>query len=290
MSVSASVVDRHPAGRGASVDVRDAGTATRALARVEARRLLVHPAVLTMCGVLVLFFWMQPLVTGSVHRFPVLHQFDAEQHIAMLLLGVGVMIAANLAVLRSHRHNADVFFTVTVLPPWRRTLAHLLALLPVTAVAGIIELAGFALLAVQSGAVGRPDPLILAAGPLLVTLFGACGVLLARLIRSAVVAPLAVALVVFFWLSASHDRLPYRLAKLSPTFTGDTPTGGAAGAGAARPSRRGPSGLPARTGRPGGGRGAAPHRRTTHIRCGRRPHRHHGHACRGHRTIRRAIG
>ncbi len=194
---------------------RGAHAAMFALARVEGWRLLRHPAVLAATA-LVLLNWVGPVVSGSADRFPVLHYAAFEVQFGLLVLPAAGLVAANLAVLRAHRHRADVFYAVLPLSAWRRTCAHLLAVLPLAAAAMVFAVARLAHLAALPGAVGRPDPLELAAVPALVVLFGAVGVLLGRLVRSAVVAPLVLAALAFVWLFGLNQYFPYRLRWLSP--------------------------------------------------------------------------
>src|SRR5262245_37508120 len=127
---SPQVTSPAPAGRPAGDRTRPAWRATLALARVEGLRLPRHPLVLVAAALLV---W--PWAAGLRHRddtYPVLHHADIGTQQALLLLAAAVLIAANLAVLRAHRHGAEPLYGTLALPAWRRTLAHLLSLLPVT--------------------------------------------------------------------------------------------------------------------------------------------------------------
>ncbi|GAA4257255.1 ABC transporter [Dactylosporangium darangshiense] len=171
------------------------GRAALALARVEAARFLRHP--LTVAALLLFVSpWVYDLATGTANRFPVLADAAVDlQVLGLFALGGGAMVTAHLAALRAHRHNADELFdTLVLLPPWR-TLASLLALLPYAGVVAVLVAARLVALALRPGAVGVPDLADAAVVPAVVALFGAVGVLLARLWRSAVAAP--VALVVF---------------------------------------------------------------------------------------------
>ncbi|MBE1602281.1 MULTISPECIES: hypothetical protein [Streptomyces] len=172
------------------IRVRGGRRALLALARVEARRLLLHPLVLIAVAVYV------TLLLGSSDEsedtFPVLQDIDRETQIGQLLLGLAVMVAVNLAVLRSHRRGTEPYFGALVLPSWRRTVAHLLSVLPTVLVGALIVAGQFTAAALKPGAVGHGSVSELATGPLLVLLPGALGVLLGRVVRSAFVAPLAV--------------------------------------------------------------------------------------------------
>jgi hypothetical protein len=173
-----------------STRVRGGRRAVLALARVEARRLLLHPLVL-----IALVTYVTLLIRaagGSEDAYPVLQDFDRETQFGQLLLGLAVMVAANLAVLRSHRRGTEAYLAVLVLPAWRRTVAHLLSVLPTVLVGALIVAGQFTAAALKPGAVGHGSVSELATGPLLVLLPGVLGVLLGRVARSAFVAPLAV--------------------------------------------------------------------------------------------------
>ncbi|WP_327341982.1 ABC transporter permease [Streptomyces europaeiscabiei] len=164
--------------------------AVLALARVEARRLLLHPLVLVaLVAYLTLLLWPS---SESEDAYPVLQDIDRETQFGQLMLGLAVMIAVNLAVLRSHRRGTDGSFGVLVLPPWRRTVAHVLSVLPTVLVGALIVAGQFTAAALKPGAVGHGSVSELATGPLLILLPAVLGVLLARVARSAFVAPLAV--------------------------------------------------------------------------------------------------
>ncbi|MGW8985953.1 ABC transporter permease [Streptomyces parvus] len=167
------------------------GAATRTLARVEAVRLLRHPAVLAAFALYVAQ-WAYSGYSGN-DRYPVLHDEDRYTQLPLMLIAAGTLLAANLAALRSYRHNTDAMFDLMVLPPWRRTWALLLALLPVTVVSAVLAGTRIAYAAAQDAAVGSPSVTELATGPLVVLLSGAIGVVAARVVRSVVAAPLTLA-------------------------------------------------------------------------------------------------
>jgi hypothetical protein len=163
--------------------------AVLALARVEARHVLLHPLVLaTLTAYLTFLLW-----PGSEPEdaYPVLQDIDRETQLGQVMLGLAVMIAVNLTVLRSHRHGTDGHFGVLVLQSWQRTCAHVLSVLP-TVLAGALIVAGqFAAAALRPGAVGHGSVFELLTGPLLILLPAILGVLLGRVVRSAFAAPLA---------------------------------------------------------------------------------------------------
>ncbi|MFI6484197.1 hypothetical protein ACIBH1_40180 [Nonomuraea sp. NPDC050663] len=158
---------------------------------MESTRLLRHPVtvaatLLLACG------WISSWFTIATTRYPVLQELDRDSAMGMMvLLGGAALITGNLAVLRTHRDGATGLSQVLILPDHARTLAHLLATLPLAAIGAALIAARMALLALLAPAAGRPNPYELAAGPAAVLLLGALGVLLGRLTRSAVAAPLA---------------------------------------------------------------------------------------------------
>jgi len=160
-----------------------------ALARVEGLRLLRHPLVL-LATVLMVWSWLAEL-RHRADPYPTLHSADIGTQVALLILAAAVLVAANLAALRAHRHGIEAHYGTLPLPAWRRTLAHLLSLVPVALLGALLAVVRCALLAAVPGAIGRPNPLELATGPVLVVLAGGLGILLARLVRSALVPPLA---------------------------------------------------------------------------------------------------
>jgi hypothetical protein len=164
------------------------------LARVEARRLLLHPLVLLGLAMSALLTW----------------QVTDEDSLAYLVLmgagvlplAIGVMLAANAAALRARRDDADELYTTLPAPASARTAAVLAAV-------GVAALATVAVVVVQAtvlgawsglevtywGQVETPAVLHLVQGPLLVGLFGALGVALARLLPTLAAGPLVAVLV-----------------------------------------------------------------------------------------------
>ncbi|MFM9693390.1 ABC transporter permease [Streptomyces europaeiscabiei] len=190
--------------------------AVRALARVEARRLLLHPLVLVaLVAYLTLLLWPS---SESEDAYPVLQDIDRETQFGQLMLGLAVMVAVNLAVLRSHRRGTDGYFGVLVLPPWRRTVAHVLSVLPTVLVGALIVAGQFTAAALKPGAVGHGSVSELATGPLLILLPAVLGVLLARVARSAFVAPLAVVAVLAAMVFVADSGGAARLRGLAPVL------------------------------------------------------------------------
>jgi len=175
----------------AAVDAAPSRRALLALARVELVRMLRHPVTIG-ATVLLAGSWVSAWFLIETSRYPVLQDLDRDSAISMMiLLGGAALIVGNLAVLRAHRDGTTGLSQVLILPEYTRTLAHLLAMLPLALVGAVLIVARMAVLALYAPAAGQPNPYELAIGPATVLLLGALGVLLGRLTRSAVVAPLA---------------------------------------------------------------------------------------------------
>jgi hypothetical protein len=174
-----------------AVDAAASRRAVLALTRVEMVRMLRHP-VTVAATLLLAGSWVSSWFAIETTRYPVLQDLDRDSAIGMMmLLGGAALIVGNLAVLRAHRDGTTGLSQVLILPDHARTLAHLLAPLPLAVVGAVLIIARMAVLAICAPAAGHPNPYELAIGPATVLLLGALGVLLGRLTRSAVVAPLA---------------------------------------------------------------------------------------------------
>ncbi|GGU55214.1 ABC transporter permease [Streptomyces daghestanicus] len=167
-----------------------------ALARFEARRLLTSAPVVFSFAVYIL--WTVWRTRSSWDGFPALQDADRATQGGPLLVGLGVLLAADFAALRDRRRGTQEWFGTLVLPAGRRTAAHLLALLPVVLLTAVCVAAQFTWEALKPGAVGHGSPAELLVGPLTVLLLGAAGVLLARLAASVWAAPLLGVLYLFF--------------------------------------------------------------------------------------------
>jgi hypothetical protein len=180
----------------------DRGRAMLALARVESVRLLRHP--LTLAAMLLFLSpWIYTFATGSAGRFPVLHeQAVTVQVLGLFVLGSGALMTANLAAMRGHRHHTGELYSTLVLPPPWRTAAMLLALLPYGLVVALVVVARLGVLALRPGAVGHPGLAEIVTTPAVILLWGAIGVLLARLARTAIAAPLALVLLLVLMFTA----------------------------------------------------------------------------------------
>jgi hypothetical protein len=219
--------DRPPA----AGDPRDAPAAARsrrsmrALAAVESGRLLRHPAVLAATALSGWLLWR-----AGGNTAPVLHYADIATQFSLAPLAAAALLATNLAVLRPHRDGAVDLYGATRLTLARRTLAHLLAVLPLVALGGILAVADLAWLAGTPGRVGVPRIAEAATGPALIALGGCLGVLLGRLGRSVALAPLVLVALAAGSLTLSelyvggHDTRPYVwLGTLLQPVTDDPP-------------------------------------------------------------------
>ncbi|CAM5627724.1 hypothetical protein SALBM311S_11531 [Streptomyces alboniger] len=172
------------------------------LALFEARRLLTRVPVLF--AFLVLVAWIVWRTPYSYDGYPALQDVDRATQGGPVLVALAVLLSVNHAVLRAKRRDTERHFAVLVVQPWRRTVAHVLSVVPVAAVVALCVAAQFTWQALKPGAVGRGSVAELLVGPLTVLLFGAAGVLLARLVASVAAAPLLLVFVLFlFVFSAS---------------------------------------------------------------------------------------
>ncbi|MFJ8004549.1 ABC transporter permease [Streptomyces fagopyri] len=169
--------------------------AVAALARFEARELRLS---LSFGGISLLYVgwivWQCATRTGD---YPVLQDIDRATQSLPMLVGLSVMLCVNRAVLRSHRDDTERHFGVLVVEPWRRTAAHALSVVLAALFVAVCVTVQFTWEALKPGAVGHGSPAELAVGPLTVLLFGACGVLLGRLVRSAFAAPVLLVFLLF---------------------------------------------------------------------------------------------
>ncbi|MFC9507484.1 ABC transporter permease [Streptomyces sp. NPDC057002] len=132
--------------------------------------------------------------------YPALQDADRATQGAPMLVGLAVLLAVNRAALRSRRHGTEPHFTVLVLPPWRRTVAHALSVVAAALITAGCVAAQFGREALRPGAIGHGSVGELLVGPLTVLLFGMIGLLMAGLVRSALAAPLLVVFLLFLFL------------------------------------------------------------------------------------------
>ncbi|MFG2803385.1 ABC transporter permease [Streptomyces pseudovenezuelae] len=175
-------------------DPRRSWGAVLALARFEARDLLRYiPVLVTLVLYVGFTAWTLFHQKDGMEAFPALQNADRATQTGPLLLGIALFVCVNRCTLRSRRRGTDRQFDVLVMEPWRRTVAHVLSVVPFAAVTALVVLGEFARQALRPGAVGHGSLLELTVGPLYVLLCGAFGVLLARLVPSTFAAPVGVA-------------------------------------------------------------------------------------------------
>ncbi|MEU5040142.1 ABC transporter permease [Streptomyces griseorubiginosus] len=172
---------------------RPSWAAVIALARFEARDLLWYlPVAATLLLYVGWTAWTLFHSKDGMDAYPALQDVDRDTQTGPPLLGVALFVCVNRCTLRSRRRDTDRQFDVLVMEPWRRTVAHVLSVLPFAAVTALVVLGEFTRQALRPGAVGHGSPAELAVGPLYVLLCGAVGVLLARLVPTVFAAPVAV--------------------------------------------------------------------------------------------------
>ncbi|MEU1192406.1 ABC transporter permease [Streptomyces sp. NPDC005859] len=158
--------------------------AVLALARLEARELLQQIPVLFFFALYVVLIALRLMSNDGMDDFPVLNTVDRRTQVAPLLFALAMFICVNAAALRSRKHGTVEQFEVLAMEPWRRTLAHVLSVLPYAGLTALAVAAEFTREALKPGAIGHGSFGELAVGPLSVLLAGITGVLLARLLPS----------------------------------------------------------------------------------------------------------
>ncbi|OQR59992.1 ABC transporter permease [Streptomyces maremycinicus] len=161
--------------------------AVLALARFEARELLQQIPVLFFFALYVLLVALRLMSKDGMDDFPVLNTVDRRTQAAPLLFALALFICANAAALRSRKHATVQQLGVLAMEPWRRTLAHVLSVVPYAGLTAVVVAAEYTREALKPGAIGHGSAGELAVGPLCVLLAGITGVLLARLLPSSFV-------------------------------------------------------------------------------------------------------
>jgi hypothetical protein len=184
-----------------TAEPRGTWAAVLALALFEAHRLLLRIPMLLAFALYVA--WIGWRTSEFQDGYPALQDADRATQSAPLLIGLAVLLCANRAVLRSVRHDTERHFGVLVLRPWQRTTAHVLSVVPAVLLVAVCVRAQYGWLALKSGAVGSGSSAELLVGPLTVLLFGAIGVLLARLFTSAFAAPMTIVLFLFLFIAGA---------------------------------------------------------------------------------------
>ncbi|MET8098893.1 ABC transporter permease [Streptomyces sp. NPDC005236] len=161
-----------------------------ALARFEARELLLQIPVLVFLALYAGYVGWRLFAGGDgMDEFPVLQDVDRSTQSTPMLLAIAVFVCVNRAVLRSRRQSTDRHFDILPMEHWRRTVAHVLSVLPFVAITAVVVGFQYLWAVLKPGAVGHGSPAELAVGPLVVLLAGVLGVLLARVIPVGFVAP-----------------------------------------------------------------------------------------------------
>ena len=157
--------------------------AVLALSRFEGRRLLVHPIFLAI----LVFTLLQ-----SIIWLPEAIRHERSDLLGVAFFswsffpGIGVLLAANLAALRSRRDRTEELYLSLPMTPARRTVAHLLSAGPAAVAIGLVLLGMAVWLSVAGHKIEIDEGRILTAGPDLadgavyVGVLGALGVVLAR--------------------------------------------------------------------------------------------------------------
>ncbi|MFI1924428.1 MULTISPECIES: ABC transporter permease [unclassified Streptomyces] len=161
--------------------------AVLALARFETRELLQQIPVLFFFALYVVLIALRLMSKDGMDDFPVLNTVDRRTQATPLLFALALFICANSAALRSRKHGTVQQFGVLTMEPWRRTLAHLLSVVPYAGLTALVVAAEYTREALKPGAIGHGSLGELAVGPLSVLLAGVTGVLLARLLPSSFV-------------------------------------------------------------------------------------------------------
>jgi hypothetical protein len=158
-----------------------------ALARVEVRKLLLHPA--SIIGALI---GLPLAVTATWHHTPVLDGYDALTHEALIPFACGVLIAAHLGAMRARRNRTTELYETVASSEATVTSGHLIAVVGAAGFAALLVIAQL-IFFVSIGGVRTPRPEVLLLGPALVAFSGAFGVALGRWAPRLFAAPVALA-------------------------------------------------------------------------------------------------
>ncbi|MDT0463469.1 ABC transporter permease [Streptomyces gibsoniae] len=177
-----TVVDKAPAVTAPERTGRHPAAAVLALARFEARELLLRiPVFVVFLLYIGSSLWSLFFSGDGMDDYPVLQNIDRAHQAGLPFMGVAVLMCTNFAALRSRRQGTDRLFDVLPMEPWRRTVAHALSVVPLAAVTALVVAVQFGWAAMKPGAVGHGSVAELAVGPLVVLLAGVLGVLIARI-------------------------------------------------------------------------------------------------------------
>ena len=188
---------------------------TLALARVEARRLLLHPSIVVGVLLTALGYWLIHLDRAAPALFNPDTSFGFT--LPLVLLAWSVMIGVTVAVLRSRREGTEELLDSLPAMPATRTGAHLLSVWAVVPLALVIlALASVLAHVVMPGTIGWV-PLSRSIGVLLIVVGGgASAVLLARWIPHAVIAPVGVIATLVLQANLRYKDVHLRWLHFSP--------------------------------------------------------------------------
>ncbi|MET8983293.1 ABC transporter permease [Streptomyces sp. NPDC004539] len=152
-----------------------------ALARFEARELALQIPVAAVTVLWIVLTVLRLTREEGMDDFPVLFMADRDTQDFPQLLALAVLISVNTGVLRGHRDKTVEQFSMLPLEPWRRTLGHVLSIVPFALFTAVAVGVDFAFSALKPGAVGSGSVGELLVGPLTVMFAGIIGILLAGL-------------------------------------------------------------------------------------------------------------
>ncbi|MFF0593987.1 ABC transporter permease [Streptomyces antibioticus] len=164
-----------------SRDPRRTG-AVLALARFEARELLLQAPILLVFVLYALIVFIRLANPDGMDAYPVLNTVDRRTQMVPLLVALSVLICTNSAALRSRKGGTVQQFGVLPMEPWCRALAHVLSAVPFVALTALFVAGEYFWEALKPGAIGHGSFGELAVGPLAVLLAAVLGVLLARVL------------------------------------------------------------------------------------------------------------
>lgn len=176
-----------------------------ALGRVEARKLLRHPAsivgALLTCAAAILGIWKD---------VPVLNRYDGFTSEALIPFGCGILIAAHLGTMRARRHRTTELFDSLASSDVTATSGHLVAVAYAAVFAFAISIAQLTYMKAV-GSVTTPRPTVVLLGPALVAFGGSFGVALGRWAPRLFAAPIGLACIVALCTAVTtntyaHDR------------------------------------------------------------------------------------
>jgi hypothetical protein len=190
--------------------------AVLALSWFEGRRLLVHPVLLAIL-VFNLLYSIAWIPDAIEHERSVL--LGVAFFAWSFFLGVGLLIAANLAALRSRRDRTEELYRSLPMTPARRTMGHLVSASPAAVTIGLALLGLAAWLSVAGHEIEIDEGRLLTGIDLVdlavyVGVLVALGVMLARWVRHPAAGPVAV--IGLFVLSGTVTSPESNLDSLAP--------------------------------------------------------------------------